>query len=153
MAETLPGSNAAPSRGRGLVISGAIITGISLAITLAAIVYFIDGMVRSAEAMSMVFPFLLLGWLALAIPTWTVGILLLGMGRQKQRGVVRGSTVAWIVAVGALPVIGFLLSSAMGAAMGGSSIVFYALIASIPLMIVLSIVAGAWLVWGKSASA
>ena len=153
MADTTAGANAAPSRGRGLVIIGAIITGISLAITLAAVVYFVDGMLTSAEAMSMVFPFLLLGWLALAIPTWALGIWLLGLGRQRQRGAVRGSAVAWIVAIGALPAIGFLLSLAMGAATGGAAIVFYALIVSIPLMIVLSIAAGAWLVWGKPASA
>lgn len=144
-------SAAAPKpRGRGLVIAGAVIAGISVVITAAACIYFVTGVMESPEAMSMVFVFVLLGWLALATPSWSLGIVLLGIGRQQQRGPVRGHVAAWIIALGSLPLVGFLLSSAVfSGGSGNLELLFYALIVSIPLAIVGSLAAGAWLVWGK----
>ena len=136
--------------GRGLVIAGGILAGISVAITVATCVYFVTGLIEGPEAMSMIFVFLLLGWLLLATPTWIAGIVLLGLGRQRQRGQVRGYLVAWIIALGGLPLVGMLLMSAASSA--GSQVLFFALIASIPLAIIGSIAAGAWLVWGKPAA-
>ena len=138
----------APRNGsRGMVITGGIITGISLLITGAAVVYFVTGVITSPEAMSMVFPFLLLGWITFGLPTWFIGVPVLAIGRSRQRGPVKGATAAWIVALAGLPVVGFLL----GSATSGSIWVFYALVVAIPLAIVTMIVGLIWLVWGKPA--
>ncbi|MGI9196651.1 MAG: hypothetical protein ACR2KE_04240 [Candidatus Nanopelagicales bacterium] len=145
-------TSALPARGRGLVVAGAIVTIASLAVTVLAVAYFIAGMGASSEAMSMVFPFLLMFWLLLAIPSWMLGIGLLGAGRQQQRGPVRGHVAAWIVAMAALPVIVLLLILAIVAS-GSSPVFFDALLVSIPLMLIASLAAGAWLVWGKPARA
>ena len=56
--------------GRGLVVSGGILSGLSLVMTGAAVVYFIVGIQGGPEAMSLIFPFLLLGWLTIAGATW-----------------------------------------------------------------------------------
>lgn len=145
-------TSALPARGRGLVVAGAILTAASLAVSGLALAYVIAGMGASSAAMSMVFPFLLMFWLLLAIPSWMLGIGLLGAGRQQQRGPVRGHVAAWIVAMVALPVIVLLLVLAIVAS-GSSSIFFFALVGSIPLMLIASLVAGAWLVWGRPATA
>ena len=77
-------SSQAPAKsGRGLVIAGGIVTGISVTITAVALVYFVTGLITAAEAMSMVFPFLMLAWLFLAVPTWVAGIALL-WGKPQQ---------------------------------------------------------------------
>ena len=135
--------------GRGLVVSGGILSGLSLVMTGAAVVYFIVGIQDGPEAMSMIFPFLLLGWLTIAGPAWFIGLPLLAIGRSQQRGPVRGATAAWIVALMGLPTVGLLLASAAS----GATWVFYALIAAIPLSIVAMIGGLAWLVWGKPSHA
>lgn len=135
--------------GRGMVIAGAIIVAIAAILTIVAIAYFAAGMTSSPQAMSMVFPFLLLAWLATATPTWVIGILLLGLGRQQQRGPVRSQGLAWVLAMAALPIISVLLVLVMSAAMAGTTVVFMALMVSIPVMIVTGFGAGAWLVWGR----
>ena len=140
-------AEAARGDGRGMVIGGGIITGISLVITGAAVAYFISGIISSPEAMSMVFPFLLIGWLTFALPTWFVGVPLLGLGRARERGPVRGATAAWIVTLVGLPTVALLLVSAAS----GASWVFYALIVAIPAAIIAMIVGLVWLVWGKPA--
>lgn len=149
--ETVPAASSAHAdrSGRGLVVSGAIITAISLAITTVVAIYFVAGLVSSPQAMSIIFPFLLLSWLALAMPTWIAGIVLLGSGRQMQRGRVRGQAVTWIFAAGSLPVIAVLLVAAITSSITGTDVTFILLVVSIPLMIVVSIAAGAWLVWGR----
>ena len=53
----------------------------------------------------------------------TAGSLLVGL--TQQRGPVKGAVPAWILAVGGMPAIGFLLT-------------------------VLALVSGAWLTWGKT---
>lgn len=131
--------------GRAMVISGGILSGLALAITGAAVVYFIVGIQDGPAAMSMIFPFLLLGWLTIAGPAWFIGLPLLAIGRTHQRGPVRGATAAWIVALMGLPTVGTLLFSAAS----GATWAFYALIAAIPLSIVAMIGGLAWLVWGK----
>ena len=101
----------------------------------------------------MVFAFVLVGWLALATPTWTLGIVLLGIGRQRQRGQVRGAIAAWIIALAGLPLVGSLLMGAVSSAgSDGVPVVFIALVVSIPLAIIGSLAAGAWLVWGRPAN-
>ncbi len=133
--------------GRPLVISGGIITGLSLLVTALAVVYFIHGALTAPEAMSMVFPFVLLGWIILACPTWVIGVPLLAVGRSRQRGPVKGATAAWIVALAGLPIVLFLV----GSAISGSPEVLYALVVAIPLAIVSSVVGLVWLVWGAPA--
>jgi hypothetical protein len=53
----------------------------------------------------------------------TAGSLLVGL--TQQRGAVKGAVPAWILAVGGMPAIGFLLTA-------------------------LALVSGAWLTWGKT---
>ena len=142
----------AASRGRGLVIAGSILVGLYLLPALAMLVWFVWGLVTAPEAMSMVFPFWFLALLVLS-PVWVAGIALLGAGRSQQRGPVAGSVVAWVLALGGMPAIGFLLiatESLLGTvplAVTSASVV--ALLISIPLLTVLALLSGAWLIWGK----
>lgn len=142
----------APSRGRGLVVSGAILVGLYLLPAVALIAWFVWGLLTSMEAMSMVFAFWIVALLALT-PLWIVGIALLGAGRSQQRGPVRAATAAWVLAIGGMPTIGVLLTavtSLLGVgqeALGGFA--FALLVAGIPVLTVLALASGAWLTWGK----
>lgn len=140
------------SRGRGLVIAGAILVVLYLLPALAMLAWFVWGLVTAPEAMSMVFPFWLLALLALT-PLWIVGIALLGAGRAQQRGPVAGATPAWVLAIGGMPAIGILMVTSLtllGAgqdSLGGVG--FVLLVIGIPLLTVLALLSGAWLTWGK----
>lgn len=134
--------------GRGMVITGSVITVVSLLITGAAVAYFVTGMISSPEAMSMVFPFLLIGWLTFAMPTWFIGVPVLGLGRARQRGPVKGAKAAWVVTLAGLPTVAVLLFLT---AASGASVAFNSLIVAIPIAIVAMIGGVAWLVWGKPA--
>ncbi|MFM9135091.1 MAG: hypothetical protein ACKOT0_06615 [bacterium] len=143
--------------GRGLVVSGAIVVVLYLVPTLALVVWFVSGLVGGGDvAASMIFPFWLMGLLALT-PLWIIGILLLGFGRRRQRGPVKGDVAAWIVAIAGIPAIGvlfgFLLSliQAMpsGEGVGLSQFAFVAFVISIPVLFLAALAAGAWLAWGS----
>ena len=158
-----PGESAEPplsgrpaTRGRGLVIAGAILVGLYLVPAVALITWFVWGLFTSAEAASMVFVFWLFALLALT-PLWVVGIALLGAGRSQQRGRVTGATAAWILAIGGMPAIGLLLSAVMSLLGAGqdslSGVAFAALLVGIPVLTVLALVSGAWLTWGRPRTA
>ena len=144
--------SAAPTRGRGLVIAGAILVVIYLVPAVVLITWFVWGLFTSMEAASMVFAFWLVALLALT-PLWVIGIALLGAGRSQQRGPVRGATIAWILAIGGMPAIGFLMTVVVSLLNAGQDslggIAFGALVVGIPLLTVLALVSGAWLTWGK----
>ena len=86
-------------------------------------------------------------------PLWIIGIALLGAGRSQQRGPVKGATAAWILAIGGMPAIGFLMTVVLSLLNAGQDslggIAFGALVVGIPLLTVLALVSGAWLTWGK----
>lgn len=142
----------APARGRGLVITGAVLVGIYLVPAVALIAWFVWGLITASQAMSMVFVFWLLALLALT-PLWVLGIALLGLGRSQQRGPVQAAPVAWILAAGGMPAIGALLLGAISLlstgqdSLGGVAAV--ALVVGIPLLTVLALLSGAWLTWGR----
>lgn len=140
------------SRGRGLVIAGAILVGLYLLPAVVLMAWFLWGFATSAETMSMVFPFWLLALIVLT-PVWIAGIALLGAGRAQQRGPVAGSVVAWVLALGGMPAIGFLLTATVSLLGTGQDAVasasFVALLISIPLLTVLALLSGAWLTWGR----
>lgn len=142
--------------GRGLVVSGAIVVALYLVPALALFIWFISGLTGGGDvAASMVFPFWLLGLLALT-PLWLLGILLLGFGRRRQRGPVKADTPAWILAIGGIPAIGVLFgillsiiqSTPSGADVDVSQLAFVAFAISIPVLFLVALVAGAWLTWG-----
>lgn len=145
-----------PTRGRGLVIAGAILVVVYLVPAVALIAWFVWGLLTAAEAASMVFVFWLFALLALT-PLWIIGIVLLGAGRSQQRGPVKGATAAWILAIGGMPAIGLLLSAVMSLLGAGqdslSGVAFAALLVGIPVLTVLALVSGAWLTWGKPRTA
>lgn len=149
-------SPAPPTRGRGLVIAGAILVVIYLVPAVVLIAWFLTGLVAEAGAMGMVFPFWVLALLAFT-PLWVVGIALLGAGRTQQRGPVKGATLAWILAIGGMPAIGVLLVATIALLDAGQDslggFAFYALLVGIPLLTVLALVSGAWLTWGKPRTA
>lgn len=151
-----PGAGPAPGRGRGLVIAGAILAGLYLVPAIALIAWFVSGLISSPEAMSMVFVFWVFGLLALT-PLWVGGIAMLGVGRARQRGPVKGATVAWILAIGGLPAIGALLSVTLSLLTSGQDslggLAFVAFVVGIPLLTVLALLSGAWLTWGKPRTA
>jgi len=144
-------------RGRGLVIAGGILAGLYVIITVVLFAWFAQGLATGGEtALSMVFPFWLIGWLAFT-PLWLAGIGMLGIGRSRQRGPVRASVVAWIIALGSVPLIPVILSGLMSVLSSGldvstegaaSTVAFAILVASIVLMPLIALAAGAWLTWG-----
>ena len=116
--------------GRGFVIAGAILTGISVLVTVSAGVDSIRAL-TAERTYGIAFFGILLYWMILAAPTWYVGVPLLGLGRSRQRGPVKYSVWAWVVALAVLPVV----------------------LVATPLASVPSVAAAAWLVWGKPAQA
>lgn len=142
-------------RGRGLVISGALVAGVPLVF---AIVW------ATFAAASGVFGDALIMLTTIGLPfvspTWFLGVALLAIGRSRQRGPVKASVLAWIVALAAVPAafVAFLFvySNSLAASYADASeplppIGNYAVVALTPLAIVASLVAVAWLVWGKPA--
>ena len=164
MTETEPSpepsaSPAAPTgatRGRGLVIAGAILVVVYLIPAIAMMVWFVSGLITSPEAMSMVFGF----WLAallLLTPLWVGGIALLGTGRAQQRGPVAGAVIAWIFALGGIPAIGALLMTLIAFIPAADDFLvnaaFAVVVIAIPVLTLLSLLSGAWLTWGRPRAA
>ncbi len=152
-----------PARGRGLVIAGAILLGLYLvpvvAILVFALRYLIDvmrGVMEGGEGILLVILFYSLVLLA---PLWFVGIALIGVGRSKQRGPVRGAVAVWILAVCGLPVSAALIAVAMWALCGDASCraPFYSAftIAFIGIAVLTPVVVAsvAWLIWGRPRTA
>jgi len=139
-------------RGRGLVITGAVLVGLYLLPAVAMMMWFLWGLSAASQAMSMIFPFWLAALLALA-PLWEVGIALLGLGRSQQRGSVRAAPLAWILALGGMPVIGVLMVASIGLLSAGQDtlggVSFTALVIGIPVLTLLALLSGAWLTWGR----
>ena len=137
----------APRPGRVTTVIGGILLGISAVITVIAAVYFVTGMISSPEAMSMVFPFLLMFWIFFAAPTWYLGLLLIGIGRSQHRGPVAWAPLAWILACALFPLIS--LQMILLGAVEPSSALFIVFVVSIPVLIIAGFASAAWLLWGK----
>ena len=138
MSETTPNSETTQisettsRRGRGLVIAGGILTVLSLIVSIAvAVNWFILFLDPNTRGIAYFAGFLAL--LVLGAPTWYIGVPLLATGRSQQRGPVKRSVLAWIIAMAFLPAV--LISGALGS---------LSLLAFVP-----SVAATAWLVWGK----
>jgi hypothetical protein len=152
-----------PTRGRGLVIAGAILLGLYLlpvlailVLTLRYLIYVMRGVEEGGEGIFLIMVFYSLVLLA---PLWFVGIALLGAGRSNQRGPVRGAIAVWILAVCGLPVSAVLIAVAMWALCGDASCraPFYSAltIAFVGIAVLTPIVVAsvAWLIWGRPRTA
>ena len=151
VSDTDPAQVPIPTRGRGQVIAGAILVMFYIVPTVVWLVGLGWALIRQQEL-----PIQFLIWffaLVLMTPIWVVGIALLGVGRSKQRGRVRGAIVAWILAVGGLP--GIIILIAVGNWAGssggtaGTGIALAIILSGIPVLSVLALASGAWLVWGR----
>jgi hypothetical protein len=138
MSETTPNSETTQisettsRRGRGLVIAGGILTVLSLIVSIAvAVNWFFLFLDPNTRGIAYFAGFLAL--LVLAAPTWYIGVPLLATGRSQQRGPVKSSVLAWIIAMTFLPAV--FIAGALGSLL---------LLAFVP-----SVAATAWLVWGK----
>jgi hypothetical protein len=145
----MPAQVPSPPQGRGLVIAGAILVVLYIFPTVVWLVGMGWAFIRQQEL-----PLQFLIWffaLVLMTPIWVIGIALLGVGRSRQRGRVRGAIVAWILAVGGLPGIAIVIAagnwagSSGGAA--GTGIALAVILTGIPVLSVLALASGAWLVW------
>ena len=134
--ETTPDSEPTPGRGRGLVIAGGILTVLSLLVSIAVIVDWVV-LFSNPDTRGMHYFGGFLALLVLAVPTWYIGVPLLATGRSQQRGPVRRSVLAWVIALVLLPLV--FIAMAMPLFM-------------LPLAFVPSVAATAWLVWGKPAA-
>ncbi len=148
-------SDIATPRGKGLVISGALLAGLPLVFAIVWATYAAASRVFS-DALIMVTTI----GLPFVLPTWFLGVALLAIGRSRQRGPVKASVVAWIVALAAVPAAMLVFigaySTSLDALYAGASeplppVGNYAVVALTPLAVVASLVAVAWLVWGKPA--
>ena len=147
----IPAPVPSPPQGRGLVIAGAILVVLYIVPTVVWLVGLGWALIRQQEL-----PMQFLIWffaLVLLTPIWVVGIALLGVGRSKQRGRVRGAIVAWILAVGGLPGIAILIAAGNWAGnsggIDGTGIALMIILSGIPVLSVLALASGAWLVWGR----
>ncbi len=147
--------------GRGLVISGAIVIGLNLFVTIMVAAYLLsfDALVTMGVETGLA-PVVIPMGLTVVIPSWFVGVPLLAIGRSRQRGPVKGAVWAWIVALAAVPVSLFLLLLVVDASLSAYSArtadpvpawAANAAVALVPLAVVLAFAAVAWLVWGKPA--
>ena len=155
MTDTDPASAPPPARGRGLVIAGSILVVLYLVPVVVWLAGIAWALIRQQEL-----PIEFLIWffaLVILTPVWVVGIALLGAGRSQQRGRVKGAIVAWIVAVGGLPGIAVLIAAANWAGSSGGTagtgIALTIILSGIPVLSVLGLAAGAWLVWGRPRTA
>lgn len=140
-----------PPQGRGLVIAGAILVMFYIVPVVVWLVGMGWALIRQQEL-----PMQFLIWffaLVLLTPVWVVGIALLGVGRSKQRGRVRGAIVAWILALSGLPGIAILIAAGNWAGSSGGTagtgIALLVILSGIPVLSVLALASGAWLVWGR----
>ena len=153
--DTDPASASPPARGRGLVIAGSILVVLYLVPAVVWLAGIAWALIRQQEL-----PMQFLIWffaLVILTPVWVVGIALLGAGRSQQRGRVKGAIVAWVVAVGGLPGIAVLIAAANWAGnsggTAGTGIALTIILSGIPVLSVLGLAAGAWLVWGRPRTA
>lgn len=130
-----------------------------VAVLIFALRYLIDvmrGVMEGGEGIHLV---LLFYSLVLLAPLWFLGIALLGAGRSKQRGPVRGAIAAWILAVCGLPVSAALIAVAIWALCGdeGCRATFLSAftVAFVGIAVLTPVVAAsvAWLIWGKPRTA
>ncbi|MFM9135436.1 MAG: hypothetical protein ACKOT0_08405 [bacterium] len=135
-----PASKPSPgkTRGRGLVIAGGILTVLSVAVCVAAAVNWVVFLATDEQGIA--FFWILVYWFILAAPTWYVGVPLLAIGRSQQRGPVKLSVLAWVIAMALLLFV--LVATGIG---NWQFVVF-------PVSFLPSVAAAAWLVWGKPVS-
>jgi len=163
VSDTDPAQVPIPARGRGLVIAGAILVGLYLipvlailVFTLRYLIYVMRGVVEGGEGIYLI---ILAYSLVLLAPLWFVGIALLGVGRSKQRGPVRGAIAVWILAVCGLPVSAALIAVAMWALCDDASCraPFYSglpiAFVGIALLTPVVVASVAWLIWGRPRTA
>ena len=154
-------SEAVHTRGRGLVISGALLIALNLIVTIVVAAYlrFFDALVAMGVDTGLG-PALIPIGLAVDIASWFVGVPLLAIGRSRQRGPVKGAVFAWIVALAAVAValvlLLFIVNASVTAFYAGTAEpvpawIIYASIASVPLTIISAYAAVAWLAWGTPA--
>lgn len=159
----IPTQVSIPARGRGLVIAGAILLGLYLlpvvAVLVFALKYLIEVMRGVVEGGEGIYLIILAYSLVLLAPLWFVGIALLGVGRSKQRGPVRGAIAVWILAVCGLPVSAVLIAVAMWAFCddAGCRAPFYSAFTiafvGIALLTPVVVASVAWLIWGRPRTA
>lgn len=130
-----------------------------VAVLVFALRYLIDvmrGVMEGGEGIYLVILFYLL---VLLSPLWFVGIALLGVGRSKQRGPVRGAIAAWILAVCGLPVSAALIAVAIWALCGDEGCrarflsAFTVAFVGIAVLTPVVVASVAWLIWGKPRTA
>lgn len=126
------------TRGRGLVVAGGILTVLSVAVSVAAAVNWVVFLATDEQGIA--FFWILVYWFILAAPTWYVGVPLLAIGRSQQRGPVKLSVLAWVIAMALLLFV--LVATGIG---NWQFVVF-------PVSFLPSVAAAAWLVWGKPVS-
>ena len=152
-----------PARGRGLVIAGAILLGlylipvvVILVLALRYLIYVMRGVEEGGEGIFLIILFYVLVTLA---PLWFVGIALIGVGRTKQRGPVRGAVAVWILAVCGLPVSAALIAVAMWALCDDAGCrapvdsVFTIAFVGIGVLTPVVVASVAWLIWGRPRTA
>lgn len=143
------------------MIAGAILVGLYLVPVVAMLILRLSlwGLVGVMEGEAGLYLIMLFYALVLLAPLWFIGIALLGTGRSKQRGRVKGSIAAWILAVGGLPASAVLIAAAIRALCGDASCraPFYSAltIAFVGIAVLTPIVVAsvAWLIWGRPRTA
>ena len=159
----IPAPVPSPPQGRGLVIAGAILLGlylipvvVILVLSLRYLIYVMRGVVEGGEGIYLI---ILAYLLVLLAPLWFVGIALLGVGRTKQRGPVRGAVAVWILAVCGLPVSAALIAVAMWALCDDAGCrapvdsVFTIAFVGIGVLTPVVVASVAWLIWGRPRTA
>lgn len=136
-------------RGTGLVVTGAVFLGIGILVTVGALAFFISGMSTpdGDQAMSMIFPFLIMAWIIFGAAPWYLGLVLVAIGRRQQRGPVTGEVIWWIFGCAVYPGVFFQLSLLVAGV--GSVPTLFIFAVSIPVFILLSWVGAALLIWGR----
>ena len=138
------------TRGTGLVVAGAIFLVIGLLVTVGALAFFINGMSTpdGDQAMSMIFPFLIMAWMVFGAAPWYLGLILSALGRRQQRGPVTGEVVWWIFGCAVYPAVFFQLGLLVAGIGTVPTFIIFAF--SIPVFILLSWLGAAMLIWGKA---
>lgn len=130
-----------------------------VAVLVFALRYLIDVMRGVMEGGEGIYLVILFYFLVLLSPLWFVGIALLGVGRSKQRGPVRGAIAAWILAVCGLPVSAALIAVAIWALCGNEGCretifsAFTVAFVGIAVLTPVVVASVAWLIWGKPRTA
>jgi hypothetical protein len=146
----MPSRDVGQGLGRGLTIAGAVLLGVYALMSALLLVFLTDGGRHSPldDGLDKVIPLLWTFWI-LALPVWTVGVIMIGRGRQRRRGRVKGARVAWSAALAALPTIVVLFVIIIAAAVPFGNAAVYLIIACVVVVIV-SPIGAFWLIWGRS---